>query len=119
LGQLRNRRAPNFFVGRHCEKPEERADAPYSCKAHLERAAFASVTLVEATREGTARARAVGVDCACAAVTQRPECRTGLLEGFSSLEHVEMVLAGATKLLGLEGDAPEQGSIATESTRAT
>jgi hypothetical protein len=77
------------------------------------------VMVVKATGEVTASVRAVGVNRACASVTQCPECRTRLLESSSSVEHVEVVLAGATQLFWLEGDSPEQRSIATESTRPT
>src|SRR5262249_33287854 len=45
--------------------------------------------------------------------------RTRLLGRVPALEHVEVILARAGKLLGLEGDAPEQGPVATESTRPT
>jgi hypothetical protein len=119
LGQLRDRGTPSFLARRHVEKPEELADAPYRLKPNPQWAAFASVPVVKATREGTARARALGVDRACASVVQRRERRTRLLEGRSSLEHFEVFLVGATNLVGREGDAPEEGSIATETTRPT
>src|SRR5262249_27228567 len=98
---------------------EKRADTPYRFEPRLERAAVASLAVVEATREGTARARTVGVNRACALGPQRRQRRTRLLERVPSLEHVGGILSRAGKLIGLEGDAPEQGPVATESTRPT
>lgn len=90
---------------------------PYCFEPHLQRATLAPVLVVKATGEGAARARAAGVDRACATVLQRRERRTRLLESGGSGEDVEAVLAGAAHLLGLESDAPEQGGIATEPAR--
>src|SRR5262249_47499889 len=112
-GQLRKR----FLVGRRLEEPEERADAPYRFEPRLDRAAVASMAVVKATREGTASARTVGVDRACALGPQRRQRCTRLLERGPPREHAEVVPTCAPKLLGREGDAPEQGPVATEPTR--
>ncbi len=117
--KLRDRLAPSFVVLRRVEEGEERAHAPHRFEPRRERAAFTPVPVVKATREGAASARTIGVDRTPAAVPQRRERRTRLLERASALEDAEALLSCAGDLVGVEADAPEEGSVATESARST
>src|SRR4051794_4645244 len=92
LRQVRDRGASRVLVVRALEAPEEIPHALYRFEAGVERSAFAAVTIVQATREGTTRARAPRVDRACAAIVAHGERGARLLEGAPASEHVKAIL---------------------------